>query len=196
MKIVGLTGGIGSGKSTVLGFFKKLGAVVYIADIEAKKIMNSDEELKLEIINLFGENAYKDNVIDRKYLANVIFNDSQKLKKLNQIVHPKVKEHFINFTKQHLNEIIIYESAILFESGSNKYCDFIITVVADYDSKINRVKLRDGVSELEIKARMKHQTNDDFKINKSNFIINNTLLENTKSQVDTIFKILKSNIKE
>jgi len=191
MKIIGLTGGIGSGKTTVLQFFKEIGAATYIADVEAKKLMNTNKELKLQIINIFGDKVYKNNKIDRKYLAKIVFNDALKLEELNKLVHPKVKEHFKNFTQKCTNKIIIYESAILFESGSNMFCNFVITVIADYNAKIKRLKLRDGFSEDEIKARMKHQIKDDYKIEKANFIIKNNNIESTKTQVSTIYKILQ-----
>jgi dephospho-CoA kinase len=194
--IVGLTGGIGSGKSTVLQCFKNLGASTYIADIEAKKIMNSDKKLKSDIINLLGAKAYQNNVIDRKYIADIIFNNPTKLQKLNKWIHPKVKQHFSEFAKKHLNSIVIYESAILFESKSNFQCDFIITVVADYKTRIKRIQLRDGASETEIKARMRNQITDNHKIIKSNFVITNTSLKYTKFQVGTAYAILqKMNIR-
>jgi len=191
MKIIGLTGGIGSGKTTVLQFFKEIGAATYIADVEAKKLMNTNKELKLQIINIFGDKVYKNNKIDRKYLAKIVFNDALKLEELNKLVHPKVKEHFKNFSQKSTNQIIIYESAILFESGSNMFCNFVITVIADYNAKIKRLKLRDGFSEDEIEARMKHQIKDDYKIEKANFIIKNNNIESTKTQVSTIYKILQ-----
>ena len=191
MKIIGLTGGIGSGKTTVLQFFKEIGAATYIADVEAKKLMNTNKELKLQIINIFGDKVYKNNKIDRKYLAKIVFNNALKLEELNKLVHPKVKEHFKNFTQKCTNNIIIYESAILFESSSNMFCNYVITVIADYKAKIKRLKLRDGFSEDEIKARMKHQIKDDYKIEKANFIIKNNNIESTKTQVSTIYKILQ-----
>ncbi|MCF6181489.1 dephospho-CoA kinase [Lutibacter sp.] len=191
MKIIGLTGGIGSGKSTVLQFFKEIGAKTYIADIEAKKLMNSDEELKFQIIQLFGDKVYNSGAVDRKYLANIVFNDTSKLEKLNKLVHPKVQQHFLNFVKKCNCGIIIYESAILFESGSNKLCDYVITVYADYKTKMERLKLRDGSSEEEIRVRMQHQLNDNYKLAKANFIINNNNIENTKRQVSIIYEILQ-----
>jgi dephospho-CoA kinase len=191
MKIVGLTGGIGSGKTTVLQYFMDIGTATYIADVEAKKLMNNDDELKFQIKQIFGDKVYKNGNIDRKYLANIVFNDALKLEKLNKLVHPKVQQHFKSFVEKSKNTILIYESAILFESGSNKLCDYIITVVADYETKIKRLKLRDGVSEDEIKARMQHQLNDDYKIAKANFVIENNNIENTKSQISTIYKILQ-----
>lgn len=193
MKIVGLTGGIGSGKTTVLQLFKEIGATTYIADIEAKNLMNNDDELKFQITQVFGDSVYKNGNIDRKYLASIVFNDALKLEKLNKLVHPKVQQHFKRFVKKCNNSIIIYESAILFESGSNKLCDYIITVFTDYKTKIKRLKLRDSVSEDEIKVRMQHQLKDDYKIANANFVIENNNIEHTKEQISTIYKILQNN---
>ena len=99
MKIVGLTGGIGSGKSTVLALFKALGAVTYVADIEAKKLMNTDDELRKQIVKLFGENAYEHGELNRTYISSVVFNNETKLNALNALVHPKVRDHFQYFIK-------------------------------------------------------------------------------------------------
>jgi dephospho-CoA kinase len=190
MKIIGLTGGIGSGKSTVLSFFKDLGVATYMADSEAKRLMNSDEELKNQITKLFGEKAYVEGALNRTYIASIVFSNKEKLNTLNALVHPKVHEDFQQFIKKSNADFIIYEAAILFESGSDKVCDYIITVLASFENKTERIMKRDGVSEAQILERMKHQSTDDFKIKKSNFVIRNNKLENTKCQVLTIFELL------
>ncbi len=194
MKIIGLTGGIGSGKSTVLHFFQELGASVYIADVEAKKLMNSDEELIKNIKILFGDKAYENKELNRNYISSIVFNDQEKLKELNKLVHPKVREHFKKNIQNKKAEILIYEAAILFESGSDKMCDFIITVTADLKDRIDRVVERDAVSRQEVSDRIQHQLNDDIKIKKSHFVIKNKNLLTTKTQVKTIFdQLLKLN---
>ena len=190
MKIIGLTGGIGSGKSTVLSLFKDLGFATYMADSEAKKLMNANEELKNQIAKLFGEKSYVQGKLNSAYIASLVFSNKEKLNALNALVHPKVREDFQHFIKKANADFVIYEAAILFESGSDKFCDFIIAVTADFEDKIDRVKTRDGVSEAQILERMKHQSTDDFKIKKSNFVIRNNNLENTKCQVLTIFELL------
>lgn len=191
MKVIGLTGGIGSGKSTVLNFFKEFGAATFVADVEAKKLMNTNVELISDITHLFGVKAYKNGDLNRSYISEIVFNDSNKLKKLNALVHPKVRAHFKNFVKNSKSDIVIYEAAILFESGSDKECDYIITVTANLEEKIKRVMLRDGVDKQSVEGRMQHQLNDDVKISKSDFVIENNELEATKFQVKTIFEILK-----
>lgn len=190
MKILGLTGGIGSGKSTVLQLFKELGATIYSADIEAKKLMNNNKELVKEIRLLFGEQAYINNELNRRYISSIVFNDKVKLNTLNKLVHPKVRVHFKEFIKSATAEIVIYEAAILFESGSNTICDYIITVIANFEDRIKRIMERDGVSKQQILERMEHQLNDDYKIKNANFVIRNNTLEDTKLQVFTINNLI------
>ena len=190
MKIIGLTGGIGSGKSTVLQLFRELGATIYIADIEAKRLMTNNAELIKQIKNLFGEQAYIKNELNRSYIASVVFTNKEKLTALNKLVHPKVHEHFNAFIKNVTSEIVIYENAILFESGADTMCDLIITVTANFEDRIKRVMKRDGATRQQVLDRMKHQSNDDFKIQNSNFVIKNNTLEDTKLQVSAIFDLM------
>jgi dephospho-CoA kinase len=192
MKIIGLTGGIGSGKTTVLKMFQTLGAEVYIADIEAKKLMNSDMELIQQIQQIFGEKAYVNRTLNRQYIGEVVFSDKEKLLRLNSIVHPKVREHFKEFIHHSKAEIVLYESAILFESGSDTLCNFLITVIANFEDRIQRVMLRDKTTEEQIKNRINNQLADDYKIKKAHFVINNLTLEDTKLQVDTIYDLIKT----
>ena len=191
MKIIGLTGGIGSGKSTVLALFKAMGAVTYVADIAAKKLMNSDQELRKQLVELFGEQAYENGKLNSAFIASVVFNNAEKLNALNKFVHPKVREDFQQFIKTQTADFIIYEAAILFESGSDQICDYVVTVIADFGQKIERIMKRDGVSEAQILQRIKNQSGDEYKIQKSDFVIRNHQLNDTKNQVSTIFEILK-----
>jgi len=195
MKVIGVTGGIGSGKSTILQLFQELGTATYIADIEARKLMNSDKKLIIQIESIFGEKAYLNNELNRNYIAEIVFSDKNKLALLNKLVHPKVQEHFKNFIENSTAEMVIYESAILFESSSNTLCDFIITVTANFEDKIKRIIKRDGVSKQQILDRMKHQLNDDFKVKNSNFVIRNNTIENVKKQISTIYILIKASSK-
>jgi len=192
MKIIGLTGGIGSGKSTVLELFGALGATTYVADLEAKKLMNSDEELKSQIKKLFGDNAYVKDELNRTYIASIVFGNEEKLNALNALVHPKVREDFQHYIKETNADFVIYEAAILFESGSDKFCDYIITVLSGFEDKISRIMKRDKTSREQILERMKHQSTDDLNIKNSNFIIRNKNFEDTKNQVLTIFEIINA----
>lgn len=188
--IVGLTGGIGSGKTTVLKMFEALGAETFIADEEAKKLMNADRELKQQIISLLGENSYTKGKLNNKYIAEQVFNNKTKLLQLNQLVHPKVKTQLLNSASKNNHKILIYEAAILFESGSYKLCDAVITVTAPLKLRIERIVKRDEVSEKDVLARINNQLNDIEKIKKSQFVIKNWQLQSTKQQVLTIFDLL------
>jgi dephospho-CoA kinase len=190
--IIGLTGGIGSGKTTVAKFFSEFdNVVVYIADLEAKKLMNSSVIIKEKLINEFGGASFVNQKLNRKYISEIVFNDKEKLSVLNAIVHPEVKKHFQDFVELNVHKAyIIYENAILFESKSNLFCDFIITVYADVKTKIERVILRDSSTKEDVKRRMQNQWTDFKKIVQSNYIIYNENLDETKNQVNKIHNIL------
>lgn len=190
MKIIGLTGGIGSGKTTVLKMFKELGCATYVADIEAKKLMNSNAVLISQIKQLLGDEAYVNNSLNRNYIAKIVFNNKEKLAAINALVHPAVREDFQNFVNKSTSKIIIYEAAILLESGSDKLCDFIITVATEIDERIERVLKRDNVTKEQILERMQHQLSDEEKAKRADFVINNSDIFNSKTQVSTIYNIL------
>ena len=194
--IVGLTGGIGSGKTTVLNMFKAFDTEIFIADKEAKNIMNSDAKLKQQIIKLLGKNAYKNNIVNRDYIALQVFENADKLKALNQLVHPKVKAALQTKASENSNKILIYEAAILFESGSYNFCDYIITVIAPLEERIARIIKRDKVNRQDVLARIKNQLNDFEKIKKSQFVIKNHNLLSTNQQVLTIFELLTKLLKK
>lgn len=190
-KIIGLTGGIGSGKTTVANHFIAAGIPVYIADDEARKIMQSPEILR-EIEKIFGSVIFKNEVLNRQKLAEIVFSNSDKLKQLNAIIHPAVKKHFGNWILNYKNSpFVIYETAILFESGSYKDCDKIITVTAPLETRIERVIQRDKTSRENVLKRIKMQWTDDQRLGKSDFVIENINPEITKSEVGKILKILK-----
>lgn len=190
-KIIGLTGGIGSGKTTIANHFKAAGIPVYIADDEARKIMQADEIIE-EINNTFGIGIFDYGILNREKLAQIVFGDAEKLKLLNAIIHPAVKKHFHDWILDHKNSpYIIYEAAILFESGSYKDCDKIITVIAPMESRIQRVIQRDNTTREQVLNRINAQWNDDQRIAKSDFVIENDSPEIAKSEVDKILKILK-----
>jgi len=192
MIIVGLTGGIGSGKTTVVKMFNELGVPVYIADLEAKKLMNTSKIIKRKLLELFGDEAYVDGKLNRPFLANKIYSDKELLIKMNAIVHPKVKAHFIKWKKKQDFEYIIKETAILFENNSYQDCNFVITVTASEEDRIQRVISRDNSSSEKVKAIMNNQWSDEEKVKLSNFVIENTNLSKTENQVRIIHqKILK-----
>ncbi len=173
MNIVGLTGGIGSGKTTVAKVFKTLNIPVYNSDIEAKKLMNSNSKIKKQLISEFGNNVYVNNILNKKYLANIIFNNKQKLEIVNSIVHPVVKEHFKKWASLQTSPYVIKENAILFESGMQKDVNSIITVISPIEIRIQRVINRDNTTYKDVNARIKNQISDEEKIKKSDFVIIN-----------------------
>jgi dephospho-CoA kinase len=190
-KIIGLTGGIGSGKTTIANYFMAAGIPVYIADDEARKIMQSEEIIE-EIKSTFGAEIFENDILNREKLAQIVFNDPEKLKLLNAIIHPAVKKHFRNWILNHQNSpFIIYEAAILFESGSYNDCAKIITVTAPIESRIQRVIQRDNTTREQVLKRIDAQWTDSQRTAKSDFVIKNVDPEIAKSEVDKILKILK-----
>ena len=193
MLIVGLTGGIGSGKTTVAKMFYKLGVPVYIADLEAKKLMNRSKVIRRKLIALFGDDAYVDGKLNRPFLAGKIFNDEELLEKMNAIVHPKVGTHFKRWMAKQDSPYVIKEAAVLFENGGYKTCDVVITVTAPQAERMKRVLKRDNTSEKRIKAIMKNQWEDLDRIALSDYVIENTDLKKTEILVEEIHrKILES----
>jgi len=190
MKVIGLTGGIGSGKTTVANMIKKLGVPVYIADDEAKKLMHSDN-VKEKVIDLFGEEAYIDNELNRKYISSKVFKDKNLLEKLNHIVHPEVGNHFESWLKKQIGIYVIKEAAILFENGNYKQCDKIILVISDEQKRIARVIKRDKTTNEKVANIIENQWTDNQKIKLADFVIeNNSNLESLKAKVYTIHEEL------
>ena len=185
--IVGLTGGIGSGKTTVAKLFYDLEVPIYVSDIEAKRIMTSDKEVIIAIKKLLGDAAYNElNELNRNYISEKIFKNKSLLDKMNSIVHPAVAKDFLKWYEDQNTAYVIKESAILFESGSFKNCDLIITVTAPLEDRINRVVNRDGVTRKQVLHRVMNQLSDEDKIDRSNFIINNLTIKATQEQVKKI----------
>lgn len=171
---VGVTGGIGSGKSTVCKVFELLGVPVYYADAESQILLQTNQEIQLAIIKLFGNDILSlEGVIDRKKIADVVFNDSQKLKNLNAIMHPAVFNHFENWVKKQVSPYVIKEAAILFESGADKQLNKIITVTCPMNIRIDRVVKRDRITYQSVEQRILNQWSDEDKVKHSQFVINN-----------------------
>ncbi len=184
---IGLTGGIGSGKSVVVKIFQLLDIPVYIADTEAKRIMNTCKTVQKQLISTFGSAVYAEkNKIDRKFLASLIFNNPDALKQINAIVHPAVRNDFQQWCKtQKEAPYVIQESAILFDTGENVSFDKIITVTADESLRIERIISRDHTTKEEILSRIKNQLSDDIRIAQSDFVIYN----NTELLLPQVLKI-------
>lgn len=183
MKIIGLTGGIGSGKSTVANMFKELGVPVYNSDKRAKYLMNTSLDIKSQLIKLLGEEAYKADKLNRSFIAEKVFSNINLLAELNSIVHPIVRKDFIDWTKKQDYSYVIQETALLFENKAQDLYDSIILVTAPKETRIIRVVDRDKSSREQVIARMKNQLDDKTKLNLSNYVIENIDLERTSSNV-------------
>lgn len=183
MIVVGLTGGIGSGKSTVSGMFKDLGVPVYDSDSEAKRLMTTSAELKKAIIKLLGKRAYDGKTLNRSFIANQIFENPETLQKLNKIVHPAVRTDFLEWTEIQEAPYVIQETALIFENEAQENYDYVILVTAPEDLRLQRVMERDEASKEEVLNRMRNQMSDDKKVALSNFCIDNINLEITKKRV-------------
>jgi len=170
---IGLTGGIGSGKTTVAKIFETLAIPVYYADEEAKRLMNTDEELKAAIKKNFGDETYKNGQLDRKYLASMVFTDRYKLDLLNSLVHPVTIRDAAQWINRQNSPYVIKEAALLFEAGSTGPLDFIIGVYAPVEMRIKRVMDRDNVSRNEVLNRLERQIDEDVKMKLCDFIITN-----------------------
>lgn len=190
---VGITGGIGSGKSVVCKIFQQLGILVYSADIEAKKLYD-DDEVRQKVKTIFGDSVIdKHGKLNKKALSEIIFKDNDLREKLNAIIHPAVKEHFSKWLSLHEHEkYILKEAAILFESGTNKGLDYVITVSAPSELRIKRTMQRDGIGEEEVKRRIKTQMSEEEKIKRSDFVIVNDETQLLIPQVLKIHQLLKN----
>ncbi len=170
---VGLTGGIGSGKSTVAKVFEALGIPVYYADDETKRLMNEDAGLKEKIIEHFGKESYVNGELNRVYISSIVFNDKGKLELLNSLTHPATIHHAEEWMKKQTSAYAIKEAALIFESGSDKQLDKVIGVYAPEELRIERVMKRDGVSREEVLKRISRQMNEDEKMQRCDFVIRN-----------------------
>lgn len=190
--VVGITGGIGSGKSTAAKFFEEFGVPVYNSDIRAKIIQNENPEVKVKITAAFGQEAYNESGLNKPFISKQVFQDNEKLKLLNSIVHPAVFKDFDDWKKMQKSDIVIKEAAILIESGSYKDCDVVISVIVDIEKRISRTIERDGLTKEEVLARINNQISDEERIAKSDFIIdNNGDLTHLKNEVEQTFIKIK-----
>ncbi|WP_417601431.1 dephospho-CoA kinase [Owenweeksia hongkongensis] len=184
--IVGLTGGIGSGKSTVAKIFEFLGVPVYEADAFSKTIIDTDKELQAELVSLLGTEIIEEGKIVRPKMAELIFGDKNLLQKANDLIHPAVARHFQNWYENQSYPYVIKEAAILFESGSYKSCDKILVVAAPKEMRINRVMTRSSMTREEVEARMNNQWPQEQKLEKADYIVTNDLTESVIKQVINI----------
>jgi dephospho-CoA kinase len=189
---IGLTGGIGSGKSTVAKVFEVLGIPVYYADDAAKRLMNEDTALQLKIQKQFGEAAYANGQLNRKYIADIVFTSPEKLELLNTIVHPATLQDAEKWMQQQTTPYAIKEAALIFESGAQEHLDFVIGVYAPAPLRIQRTMQRDGVTREEVIARMDKQLDETIKMRLCDFVITNDEQELLVPQVLALHRQLLS----
>jgi dephospho-CoA kinase len=170
---VGITGGIGSGKSTVANIFNVLGIPVYAADEAGKRLMNENEAVKQKVINTFGAETYSNGILNRKYLADIVFANAEKLEQLNAIVHPATLQDADDWMNAQKSPYCIKEAAIMFESGAHEQLDYVIGVFAPAPLRIHRAIQRDGSTREQVIARMSRQINETIKMKLCDFVIYN-----------------------
>lgn len=183
MIVVGLTGGIGSGKSTIATMFHELGVPVYNSDERAKHLMNTSKKIRKQLIELFGKKAYLEGNLNRTYIAKKVFNDTDLLEQLNQIVHPVVRKDFLKWTKKQNASYVIQETALLFENNAQELYDSVILITAPKELRIERVLSRDESTKEQIIARMNNQLDDQTKLELADFVIENIDLKTTALKV-------------
>ncbi|MFV0522285.1 MAG: dephospho-CoA kinase [Mangrovibacterium sp.] len=190
---LGITGGIGSGKSTICKFFSLLGIPVYESDNRAKALIDNSPIIKKKLISSFGESIYrKDGSLDRRKLADMVFNSPYLLRKLNNIVHPEVRDDFLQWTKKQVNApYVIQESAILFDSNFYQIMDKTLTVTAPISERISRVTNRDSTTKKKVLERINNQMADEQRLNLSDYVIYNGANDLIIGQILEIDKILK-----
>jgi len=186
MKVIGLTGGIGSGKTFVASIFEELGVPVYNSDIEAKLLMNTSKEIQSELIELLGKDSYSEGKLNRSYIAEKVFNDKGLLQQLNAIVHPAVKDHFAAWALDQNSKYVIQESALIFENNNQDHYDAIILVTAPTEIRIQRVMNRDNTSREQIIAIMKNQFGDSQKLENVDFVIDNIEKDKVYTAIECI----------
>lgn len=183
---IGLTGGIGSGKSTVAKVFETLGIPVYYADIEAKRVMNESEEIREQLVEHFGNDVYKDGYLDRKFLADIVFKNQEKLDLLNSIIHPVTIADAEDWMWRQTSPYCIKEAALLFESGAVTHLDKVIGVYAPEEVRIKRVMMRDNATEEDVRARMQRQMQEEIKLRLCDYIITN---DEQKSVIEQVLEL-------
>lgn len=195
MTTLGVTGGIGSGKSAACAIFEDLGARVVYADAEAKRLMHEHPELRAAIADAFGAESYDaSGALNRPYLANRVFGDEAQLAKLNALVHPRVREAFFELrdaAEAEGYDLFVYEAALIYESGADRVLDYVAVVDAPLETRIERVMARDGVPREAVLARMQHQMPADELRRRADFVIENDGdLAHLRAQVQTLYREL------
>jgi dephospho-CoA kinase len=196
MLVVGLTGGIGSGKTTIANLLREEGIPVYDSDVRAKFLMHNSDEIKSALKLEFGDEVYKNDNLNREFLAKIVFNNKEKLNVLNSIVHPVVAKDFEDWVTDQDSDIVVKEAAILFESGAYKKCDINVNIETDIEERISRVIKRDSTSREQVLSRINNQWTDEQRNEKADIVIKNNDVDPTEENVKKMIVKLREIIKK
>ena len=193
---IAVTGNIGCGKTTICQMMENEGVPVYYSDIHAKQLMNQNESLIDSIKERFGKESYYDGMLNRKWIASIVFDDATALNDLNNLVHPVVQKDYLNWLSQQTKDIVAYESAILIEHGNQGNFDFVILVQCPEKIRSVRIQKRDGLTLDEVQARTRFQLQEEEKINYADYLIENTSLEEAKQQLSTVISSIRKKLQK
>ena len=193
---IAVTGNIGCGKTTICQMMENEGVPVYYSDVHAKQLMNQNESLMDSIKERFGKESYYDGMLNRKWIASIVFDDATALNDLNNLVHPFVQKDYLNWLSQQTKDIVAYESAILIEHGNQGDFDFVILVQCPEKIRSVRIQKRDGLTLDEVQARTRFQLQEVEKIKYADYLIENTSLEEAKQQLSTVISSIRKKLQK
>lgn len=191
---IAVTGNIGCGKTTICHMMENEGVPVYYSDVHAKQLMNQNESLMDSIKERFGKESYYDGMLNRKWIASIVFDDATALNDLNNLVHPVVQKDYLDWLSQQTKDIVAYESAILIEHGNQGDFDFVILVQCPEKIRSVRIQKRDGLTLDEVQARTRFQLQEEEKIKYADYLIENTSLEEAKQQLSTVISSIRKKL--
>ena len=191
---IAVTGNIGCGKTTICQMMENEGVPVYYSDVHAKQLMNQNESLMDSIKERFGKESYYDGMLNRKWIASIVFDDATALNDLNNLVHPVVQKDYLNWLSQQTKDIVAYESAILIEHGNQGDFDYVILVQCPEKIRSVRIQKRDGLTLDEVQARTRFQLQEEEKMKYADYLIENTSLEEAKQQLSTVISSIRKKL--
>lgn len=193
---IAVTGNMGCGKTTICQMMENEGIPVYYSDSRAKQLMNQNESLMRSIKDRFGEESYHDGLLNRKWIASIVFDDATALNDLNNLVHPVVQKDYLNWVSQQAKDIVAYESAILIEHGNQGNFDVVILVQCPENIRFERIQKRDGLTLAEVQARTRFQWPEEEKIKYADHLIENTTLEQAKQQLSSVISSIRKQLQK
>ena len=193
---IAITGNMGCGKTIICQMMENEGIPVYYSDSRAKQLMNQNESLMRSIKDRFGEESYHDGLLNRKWIASIVFDDATALNDLNNLVHPVVQKDYLNWVSQQAKDIVAYESAILIEHGNQGNFDAVILVQCPENIRFERIQKRDGLTLAEVKARSRFQWPEEEKIKYADHLIENTTLEQAKQQLSSVISSIRKQLQK